>query len=69
VELPRVNPVGVTERPGEFQESPRIYSLGARGAAALLLTLFVASVVSSTVGSLTAYCLTTWAGLPHLSGS
>ena len=61
--LPRVNPVGLPETPRDFRTSPRAYSPPTRIAALAVLAIFSSVVVASTVYSLTAYCLTSQAGL------
>ena len=61
MELPRVDPVGLAVTPADFAQSPRVYSGGARLGAALLLFVFLASVLVTTAASLAHACLTTWA--------
>lgn len=62
--VPHVNPVGLVEHPTGYTGTPRVHSAGARLAAAVLLALFAAVGVASTVYSLGAYCLTSHAGTP-----
>ena len=62
--VPRVDPVGLIERPVGVLEVPRTYSGRARLAALVTLGAFLLLNVATTVYSLGAYCLTTWAGLP-----
>ena len=57
--LPRVSPVGILESPAEFAASPRGFSRPLRLFAGLLLALFLAATVVSSVVSLGSYCLTT----------
>lgn len=59
MEPPRVNPVGILETAPEFESLPRRYSRRLRVLAALLLALFFAATVVTTVISLGRYCLTT----------
>ncbi|HXO22439.1 MAG TPA: hypothetical protein VOA87_21160 [Thermoanaerobaculia bacterium] len=57
-ELPRVNAVGLLERP-LADETPRRFSRRQRLLAGLFVLLFVLVTVASTVASLGRYCLTT----------
>lgn len=57
LELPRVSPVGVLERPAG--SAPRRLSPAGRLVAALLLALFLLLALATTVASLGRYCLTT----------
>lgn len=58
MELPQVNPIGLTEIPAGFQARRRRYSRTARVLATAVLALFVLVVTVTTVVSLGAYCLT-----------
>ena len=69
MELPRVNPVGVTEVPDDFVRSPRRHSPLARLFAAALTAIFVAVVLGTGVASLASWCLTSDAGTPFPAGS
>jgi hypothetical protein len=59
MEPPRVNPIGILETEPDFVSSPRRYSPRLRLLAGLLLALFFAATVVTTVVSLGRYCLTT----------
>ncbi len=59
MEPPRVNPIGILETEPDFVASPRRYSPRLRLLAVLVLTLFFAATVVTTVVSLGRYCLTT----------
>jgi len=59
MEPPRVNPVGLLERTGDWTPSPRRFPLWLRVGAALLLVLFFAVTLLSGAASLGRYCLTT----------
>jgi hypothetical protein len=61
---PRVNPVGIVERPESWAAAPRCHGWPLRITALLVLAAFVAVSVATTVNSLTAYCLTTDASRP-----
>jgi hypothetical protein len=64
MELPYVNPVGLVERPNGYRSAPRHYPTIVRlGAAALGGTFLFVSLTTSVV-SLAAYCLTSYAGAP-----
>lgn len=63
-ELPRVNPVGVTEVPDDFVRTPRRHSLLLRCFAALLVLVFVAVALGTGTASLATWCLTSDAGTP-----
>jgi hypothetical protein len=69
MELPRVNPVGLTEIPPGFQSRRRRYSLTARVMATVVLAVFALVVTVTTVVSLGSYCLTSdgsnTSGLPQ----
>ncbi len=69
MELPRVNPVGLTEIPPVFQARRRRYSLRARVVATAVLAVFMLVVTVTTVVSLGSYCLTSdgsnTSGLPQ----
>lgn len=69
MELPRVNPVGCTEVPPDFQARSRRYALAARVVATAVLAVFILVVTVTTVVSLGSYCLTSdganTSGLPH----
>lgn len=58
MELPRVNPIGLTEIPPDFQARRRRYSRIARVVATAVLAVFILVVIVTTVVSLGAYCLT-----------
>lgn len=60
--LPRVNPVGVVEYPADYEGTPRRISPGMRLGVILVLVVFLATAVVTTVASLGAYCLTTDGG-------
>lgn len=62
--IPRVNPVGILERPPDYTSAPRAYSPGLRLAAIIILGAFVLVSVATTVHSLGVYCLTSHAGIP-----
>lgn len=64
IELPRVNPVGVTEVPDDFVRAPRHHSLLLRCFAAVLAATFVAVVLGTGAASLATWCLTSDAGIP-----
>ncbi len=57
--MPRINPVGLVEKPAEPSESPRRFSLRLRLLAGLFVLLFLLVTVATTVTSLGRYCLTT----------
>ncbi len=69
MEIPRINPVGLTEIPPGFQARRRRYSLAARVVATALLAVFMLVVTVTTVVSLGSYCLTSdganTSGLPQ----
>jgi hypothetical protein len=69
MDMPRIDPVGLLEKPAETQESPRRFSLRLRLLAGLFVVLFLLVTVATTVTSLGRYCLTTDAAdtraLPH----
>lgn len=73
MEAPYVGPVGLTVVPPGFVQTPRRRAPGLRLAAALLLAVFAATVVVTSVRSLGAWCLTTRAadtrGLPTRAGT
>ena len=60
MELPRVNPVGIVERPAPGR--PRRYPLRVRVPAVIALATFVTVSMVTTVISLGAYCLTSGTG-------
>jgi len=68
-DLPRVNPVGILERPAGFVALPRRFPPLLRAFAFLVLLVFALVTVATTVSSLGVYCLTTEPGdvrsLPH----
>ena len=64
IELPRVNPVGVTEVPAGFVRTPRRHSLAQRCFAFALALVFVAVVLGTGAASLATWCLTSDAGMP-----
>jgi hypothetical protein len=59
MDMPRIDPVGLLEKPAETQESPRRFSLRLRLLAGLFIVLFLLVTVATTVTSLGRYCLTT----------
>ena len=64
MEIPRVNPIGIVERPPDQTARPRTYPTRLRVPAVLVLGVFAAVSIATTVFSLGAYCLTTYAGSP-----
>jgi hypothetical protein len=64
VRPPRVDAVGLVEHPAGYSSSPRAYPAGVRLAAALVIGVFLAVSVATTVYSLGGYCLTTYASAP-----
>ena len=66
MQIPRVNPVGLIDRPTGYRSSPRAYSVMLRLAAAVVLGAFLLVGIATTVYSLGDYCLTTYAGVPYL---
>jgi hypothetical protein len=62
LDLPRVTPVGILERPPGYAVAPRRFSVLIRAFALLLLLAFALVTVATTVSSLGAYCLTTEPG-------
>ncbi len=62
--LPRVNPVGLVEKPAEYVTAPRSYPVALRVVTVVLLGAFVFVGVTTTVLSLGTYCLTSQAGAP-----
>jgi hypothetical protein len=62
LDLPRVSPVGILERPEGFTVTPRRFSPGMRALCLALLLAFALVTVATTVASLGAYCLTTEPG-------
>jgi hypothetical protein len=59
MEIPRVNPIGLTEIPPGFQaRRRRHYSRTARVVATAVLAIFALVATVTTVVSLGAYCLT-----------
>ena len=64
IELPRVNPVGVSEVPDDFVRRPRRFSAAFRLVAALVAIVFTTVVIGTGVASLAAWCLTSDAGSP-----
>ena len=59
MDVPRINPVGLLEKPAEVAESPRRFSLRLRLLAGLFVLLFLLITIATTVTSLGRYCLTT----------
>lgn len=59
MEAPRVNPVGLVERPPGFRTSSRPFPRSVRLTAAALLVAFAVVTIGTTVASLGSYCLTT----------
>ncbi|HZF10644.1 MAG TPA: hypothetical protein VFE33_17800 [Thermoanaerobaculia bacterium] len=62
LDLPRVTPVGILERPAGYTAAPRRFPPTIRAFALLLLLAFALVTVATTVSSLGAYCLTTEPG-------
>ena len=62
IELPRVTPVGILERPAGYAVTPRRFPPMVRAFALLLVLAFALVTVATTVSSLGAYCLTTEPG-------
>jgi hypothetical protein len=62
MKLPRVNPVGLVEHPGDYTRTARVYSPRVRMVAAVVLAAFVTVSLATTVFSLGAYCLTSGTG-------
>jgi len=62
MELSRVKPVGIVERPAGTPGRPRCHPLRVRIAAVVALVSFVTVSMVTTVLSLGAYCLTSGAG-------
>jgi len=62
LEIPRLSPVGLLERPAGFASAPRRHPPARRILSAALLALVVAVTVLTTVSSLGSYCLTTEPG-------
>ena len=58
MEIPRVNPIGLTEIPPGFQARRRRYSLTARVVATAVIVVFALVATVTTVVSLGSYCLT-----------
>jgi hypothetical protein len=59
MDLPRVNPIGITEHPEGFEAAPRRFTPGQRAFAWVVLVLFLAVIVVTSTVSLGRYCLTT----------
>jgi len=59
MDLPRVNPIGITELPEGFEAEPRRFSSGQRAFAWVVLVFFLAVTVVTSTLSLGRYCLTT----------
>jgi len=64
MDLPHVDPVGVTRIPADYVQRPRRFRRGARVAAGAVLAAFVAVGLATTAASLGAWCLTSHAGSP-----
>ena len=64
MELPRVNPVGVTDVPDDFVRTPRRHSFVTRCFAGALAAVFVLVVLGTGAASLATWCLTSDAGSP-----
>lgn len=63
MEPPRVNPVGLLERPDELgSAAPRRFPRPVRALALALLAVFLLATVATSVVSLGTYCLTTDGG-------
>lgn len=62
IDLPRVTPIRILERPAGYAATPRRFSRGMRAFCLALLLAFALVTVATTVASLGAYCLTTDAG-------
>jgi len=59
MDMPRINSVGLLEKPADAPESPRRFSLRLRLLAGFFVLLFLLVTVATTVTSLGRYCLTT----------
>lgn len=64
IDLPRVNPVGVTEIPAAFSQNPRRHSPLMRLFAGALVAIFTSVVLVTGAMSLASWCLTSDAGAP-----
>jgi hypothetical protein len=62
LDLPRVTPIGILERPSGYASLPRRFPPMIRALALLLLLAFAGVTVATTVASLGVYCLTTEPG-------
>jgi hypothetical protein len=58
IELPRVSPVGILERPDGFEARPRTYPRAIRALATAMLVVFLLVLIATTLASLGRYCLT-----------
>jgi len=59
MDVPRVDPIGLSEVPGAFSQTPRRHSRTTRAMATVLIGIFVGVSSVTTAISLGAYCLTT----------
>lgn len=64
IDLPRVNPVGVTEIPDDFSRRPRTQPFILRCIAAALALILLAVILHTGSASLAIRCLTSQAGAP-----
>lgn len=64
MELPRVDPVGLTVVPNGFGRSARVHSRAARVLACGIALAFALVATATTVLTLGAYCITSQAGTP-----
>ncbi len=64
MQLPRINAIGIVETPSDHIARPRSYSARLRVVALVALGVFAVVSVATTVFSLGAYCLTSYAGSP-----
>ena len=62
MDTPRVNPVGLVELPDDYEAMPRRFSGRTRFFAGILLVLFAAATIGTSILSLGAYCLTSDGG-------
>ena len=59
MDVPRVDPIGLSEVPGAFSQTPRRHSRATRAMTTVLIGIFVGVSSVTTAVSLGAYCLTT----------
>ena len=62
MDVPRVNPIGLVERPAGYTTRVRRYPGSLRLAASLVLAAFLVVGITTTVTSVGRYCLTSHAG-------